>query len=97
MTAMDDFASRLLIERGVTTTGPVRDEMHAELVERASDFLNRRLVDAMSEPVLARFTELVEGEPSAEAVQTFIARNVPNPERVAASALVEFRNIYLGR
>jgi len=68
-----------------------------ELSERLEDFINRRVIDAMDGPTVERFTALLDTGPDAPAVQAFIERNVPNRQRVAASALTEFRNLYLGR
>lgn len=97
---MDDYVEQLLKERGVPEDMPedVREQLANDLKERAVDFLNRYLIDAMSDQDVAKFQELLDNDPeNAEAVQSFISEHVPDKEKVAAQALYEFKVLYLGQ
>ncbi len=96
---MDQFIQQLLREQGVSDTmdPEVRAQLTDELTSRATDFVNRRLIDAMSDEVAAQFNAFLDDESvTPEQVQNFVETNVPNREQVVASALVEFRSLYLG-
>lgn len=96
---MDEYIQKLLRDQGITDTlePDVRAQLISELTGRANDFLNRRLLDAMSDEAVEQFNKLLN-EPSltTEQVQNFITANVPNRDQVVAAALVEFRALYLG-
>lgn len=96
---MDDFIQQLLQEQGATDTldAEVRAQLTQQLTSRAYDFINRRLIDAMSDEVVEHFNTLIDNETTTpEQVQQFVATNVPNKDQVVAAALVEFRALYLG-
>jgi hypothetical protein len=99
MAPLDQYVQQLLTERGMSHPDPaVRAEMVEELTERVDDFVNRRIIDAMSERDAARFVDLLErGNPTPQSVQSFVAQHVPNREQVARDALQDFRKQYLGR
>jgi hypothetical protein len=98
MAALDEFAQRLLAEQlGDRVIVPeVRTEMLIEIVGRTEKFINRRVIDAMPDMTLRHFNALLENDPTPQTVQDFVQYNVPNYERVVTSALIEFRQLYLG-
>jgi hypothetical protein len=96
---MEEFIRQLLQDQGVPEdlSAEVRAQLVAELTGRATDFVNQRLVAAMSEEAVGHFESLLDEEPvDTQKIQDFINTNVPDKEQVAARALVEFRALYLG-
>lgn len=96
---MDQFIQQLLRDQDVPEDldPEVRTQLVSELTSRASDFLNARLIDAMSDETVEHFSAMLDDESTTpEQVQNFIATNVPDKDRVIASALAEFRVLYLG-
>ncbi len=75
----------------------VREELAKGLLARATDFVNKRIIDSMSDEVAEHFEALVDEQPVDPAkIQAFIETNVPDRERIAGLALYEFRTLYLG-
>ncbi|CAN5118794.1 hypothetical protein BH09PAT3_BH09PAT3_4590 [soil metagenome] len=96
---MDNFIQQLLSDQGVASD--INPEVRAQLVQdlssRATDFVNRGLINAMSDEAVEHFNTMLD-DPSItpEQVQQFVDTNVANKEQVVANALVEFRALYLG-
>lgn len=96
---MEEFIQKLLKDQGVPEDldPEVRAQLVAQLTDRATDFVNKRLVEAMSEEAVSRFNSLLDEEPvDAAKIQEFIATNIPDKEKIATGALLEFRVLYLG-
>jgi hypothetical protein len=96
---MDQFIEQLLREQGAPDDlePAVRQDLVEDLAARATEFLNRRLIDAMDDTSVEEFSKLLDVEPAdPQAIQEFIATHVPDKERVVTEALLEFRSIYLG-
>ncbi|HVX56135.1 MAG TPA: DUF5663 domain-containing protein [Candidatus Saccharimonadales bacterium] len=96
---MEEFIRQLLKDAGVpeSTDPEVRKQLEKDLTDRATDLVNRRLIDAMSEKNAEAFSKLLDERPDNLAVmQQFIDEHVPNKEQVAGAALLEFRALYLG-
>jgi hypothetical protein len=95
---MEQFILQLLADKGLPEglDEDVRQQLVKDLVSRAADLVNRRMIEAMSEQDVNAFNELLDGDPSPEQVQQFIEAHVPEKEEVASRALLEFRSLYLG-
>ncbi len=96
---MQEFIRQLLQEQGVSPDldPEVREELTRQLTGRATDFVNKRLLDSMNDETVSHFNRLLDEHPDdAALMQDFIAVNVPDRERLVASALTEFRALYLG-
>lgn len=96
---MDQFIQQLLHDQGVSDSldPAVREQLVHELTGRATDFVNRRLIDAMSDETVEQFNALLDDDSLDPAkAQQFVEANVPNKDQVVAAALVEFRALYLG-
>lgn len=96
---MDQFINQLLQDQGVPADldPEVRTQLVAELTNRAADFVNKRLIEAMSDEAVAHFETLIDEDPvDPLKIQDFIATNVPDKETIASKALLEFRALYLG-
>lgn len=96
---MEEYIQQLLQDQGVPhdLDPEVRGQLVSDLMSRALDFLNRRLIDSMSDEAVEHFTSLLDNPATdASQVQDFIATNVMDKEKVTADALAEFRVLYLG-
>jgi hypothetical protein len=96
---MEEFIRQLLKDAGVpeSTDPEVRQQLEKDLADRASDLINKRLIDAMSEKDAKAFSKLLDDKPDdLGAMQQFIDQHVPDKEKVAGAALLEFRALYLG-
>lgn len=96
---MEDYVQKLLTDQGVSADvdPEVRQELANELTARINDFLNRRLLDAMSDSAVKEFEALMDSEQlDANKVHEFVAANVPNVQEVTNQALFDFRLLYLG-
>jgi hypothetical protein len=96
---MDQYVNQLLKDQGVPENldPEVRQQLIAELNGRISDFINRRLVDSMSDEALPPFEAMLDQQPvDQQQVQQYINEHVPNMNDVVTKALLEFRTIYLG-
>jgi len=96
---MDQFIQQLLQDKGLPADldEAVRKQLVDDLTDRATDLVNRRLVEAMSEEDVKAFGELLDQQPEdGAAVQAFIEAHVPEKQDIAARALLEFRSLYLG-
>ncbi|HVX58843.1 MAG TPA: DUF5663 domain-containing protein [Candidatus Saccharimonadales bacterium] len=95
---LEQFAEQLLSQKGMpgNIDPEVKAQMVKDLAARAEDYLNRKLIDSLSDDQVAQFNQLLDSDPSAEAVQEFIDKNVANKQELTTSALLEFQELYLG-
>ncbi len=97
---MEEFIEQLLKDKGVPegVDPEVRKQLAADLVSRATDFVNRRMIDSLSDEQLAEFEKILDEQPNdTSALQNFIEKNVADKESITAAALLEFRALYLGK
>lgn len=97
---MEEYAKQLLRDAGVpqSSDDETMQGLVAQIVDRATDMINRRLIDAMSDEDAAEFDKLLQDRPDdVEAVQQFIDQHVPDKQKIAGAALLEFRALYLGK
>lgn len=97
---MDEFLRQLLIDKGLPEDidPEVRSQLLRDLSSRAADLINRRLIDALSEQDVAMLDKLIDEKPDdANAYLQFINDHVADKENITASALLEFRALYLGK
>lgn len=96
---MEAFIKQLLADKGLPTDldPKVREQLERDLTDRAADMVNKRMINALNDEDLANFDTLInEHSDDADLIQKFIEEHVPNKETLAASALLEFRALYLG-
>jgi len=75
----------------------VYNKLVSDLSERAADLVNKRLVESMADDKVSELEKIIGSDPdNQQAVQDFIAKNVPDYQAVAGAALAEFRQLYLG-
>ncbi len=98
---MDQFIDQLMKDAnfGKDLAPEVLEQVRHDLTTRATDMVNRYIIDSMSDEVFKQFETMMsqEGDLDPKTVQDFIEQNVPNREEVATRALIEFRSIYLGQ
>jgi hypothetical protein len=67
----------------------VLEQLAQDLTDRVVDFLNRQLIEAMSDESVAKFEDLLDGgRETPQLIRTFINDHVPNKEQVTAKSLV---------
>jgi hypothetical protein len=96
---MEQYIQQLLQEQGVPSDldPEVRTELVGQVTMRVSNFVNQRLLDAMSDESVDEFNKLLDDDSFDQArAEAFVNEHVPNKDSVVANALVEFRQLYLG-
>lgn len=97
---MEQFIKQLLADKGLSPKldEKVRAQLEHDLTERATDFLNRRMIDSLGDEDVKSLETLIDDQPdNANAIQEFINQHVLDKEQIAASTLLEFRALYLGK
>ena len=96
---MENYIQQLIADQGITNDidPEVREQLTQELTTRANNFLNQRLLDAMSDDAVEHFNTTLDSNTfGAEQIQQFIDVNLPQKDKIVAAALLEFRALYLG-
>jgi hypothetical protein len=97
---MDQFIDQLMKDAsfGKDLAPEILEQVRKDLTTRATDMVNRYIIDSMSDDVFKQFEAMVnqEGDLDPKTVQDFIEKNVPNREEIATRALLEFRTVYMG-
>lgn len=94
--SLDQFMDKLLQEKQLPELSPeVMAEMKSDLMSRVEDRINAQLIASMNPDQLAAFTNLLE-EDNDQKTQEYLKSNIPDLENVVATALLNFRNTYLG-
>jgi succinate dehydrogenase flavin-adding protein (antitoxin of CptAB toxin-antitoxin module) len=61
------------------------------------NLINKRVIESLNDEQLGQFEQIIDNEPDdTEKIQKFIEKNVPEREQITTSALMEFRDLYLG-
>lgn len=94
---IEDFIDKLLGEKEY----PKLDEssqakMKNELVEKASRFINIRLLASLNDEDLKKAYQLTKDKTKSKELQELIDLKVSNKEEVIAQTLSKFRELYLG-
>ncbi len=93
-----EYLLELLKEAGQTDlSDEVREQLLQDLNSRLEERLTLTVMEQLSPEKVEEIQALVERNGSPEEVSTFLKTNVTNYEEVFGTALVEFRNIYLGK
>lgn len=93
----EDFLNQLLTDAGMDTVSPeLREEMLADLRARLQDRLLGTVIINLSEQDLEGFNKLLDQNANEEQVAKFIDEKVPNATELFATAMLGFRNDYLG-
>jgi hypothetical protein len=92
-----DFLLGLLTDSGMDAVSPeVKAQMLKDLHARLQDRFIATVLTNLEEDKYEEFANLIESQPSEEAVQRFIDGNVPNAAELFGQAMLKFRNDYLG-
>lgn len=94
---LEQFAKDLLAQKGLDKVDPaVYADLIDELILKSNEFINNRLLDSLNDSQYKEFEELVSTSQDESVIQHFFDANVPNKNGIAASALLEFKSLYLG-
>lgn len=93
---LEQYVDKLLSEKQLPDLGPeVIAQMKSDLLSRVEDRINAALIEHLNSDQMKEFDTLLETNNEAE-VQEFLKRSIPDLETVIATALINFRAIYLG-
>lgn len=94
---IDTYLDRLLEEtHGTALPEKLQADMKRDLYGRLQNHLLVSLIQALPNEHSDAFDALMITEPEQEEVQRFFSTHIPNTSEVVASAMLEFRDIYLG-
>lgn len=96
---MDAFVEQLLAEKGhaADVTPPVYQQMKQDLSDKLTDFINAKVIAALSDEHLADFEKLLDKKAKTQELQQYIENNIPNGTAFLTNVLLDFRTTYLGR
>ncbi len=94
---LEAFADTLLQEKKELADLPteVRDQLRADLVERAENMINAEILAHMPAEHLEEFEKKLDIGDETE-IQTFCQAHIANLDEVVATALVRLKDIYVG-
>ena len=95
---IEDYVKEILKEKGLPgdIDKAVYDQMVKDLKERATNLINRRLVEAMPDEKVKELDKVIDNnQDNPEVIRSFIESNVTEKEKVVAAALLEFRSLYI--
>lgn len=94
---LDEFASTLLTERGISDEVPekVRDRMKKDILERLNNFLISRCLEKLSEEKINELGEMTNKE-DGKKVWEYVRSNIEDFDKFSMEVLADFRSKYLG-
>jgi hypothetical protein len=96
---IEQFVKQLLQDKGLPENldPEVYNKLVGDLSERVEKLINTRILETLNDEQLDQFEHLINKQPeNKEALQKFVEENVPEREQITTSALMEFRDLYLG-
>jgi hypothetical protein len=94
---LDSFVSKLLEEKGLADVDKaVYKELHSDLMSRLEDIINATIVEKLPPSKLEEFEKLLDNGANSNQFQEFIKKHIPNIDAVLGTALITFRERYLG-
>lgn len=98
---LDDYIFSLVDEKlrrlDTVVDNDVQQEMQGQLKERINAFINRRLIDQLTEDQAYELEVLLDAQNlQPDDVQQFIESRVPDQVQVVTASLLEFAELYLG-
>lgn len=97
-TEIRTFLEGLLQDAGMTTLDTeIKEEMIKELYARLDNFITTAIMDNLPPEKLEEFTKMAEEKKTMAEMQEYLKANIAGAEEVFAKALLEFRDLYLGK
>lgn len=94
---VEDFVEKILQDKDVSSTdSEVRKQLKQDLVKRANDLINRRVIEQLNPQDTVEFENLLDKNPEEDQVQEFLKKKVKNVSQIVTSALLELRSMYMG-
>lgn len=92
------FLESILEDAAMTDLSADQHEwMIGELFERLDNFMLTTIVEGLPPRNLREFTRIAEQKRSREELENYIRLHIPNASEVMTRAMLEFRDMYLGR
>jgi len=94
--SLDLFVEKLIEEKNYPELDEeVIAQMKSDLKDRAEEHINGAILAAMPPEKLEEFDKVLDAA-DADEIQKFCSENIQDSDQVAAMALINFRNSYLG-
>lgn len=94
--SLEGFAEKLLEEKKLTSLDhEIREQLRRDLTDRLEDAVNAALLEKLP-PERAPELDTVLNSGSESEAQEFFKTHVPDADEVIASALLRFKQTYLG-
>lgn len=92
---MRKFLEKILDDAPEKTDPEIRDEMVVQMAKRLDKWLVRAIADALSPEERAAFLALKERGASADELNMFVDRYLPDPGAVFTQVAVRYRNRFI--
>lgn len=93
--SISGFVDKLIEEKKIQDLdSEVLLQIKSDLMDRMEERINATILENIPSEKIEEFSDLLDGS-SAEDIQLYCRRNIPNLDEVIAQALLEFRNTYL--
>jgi hypothetical protein len=74
----------------------MHEEMVKELFARFDNYMTSSIVENLKEEDMEEFIKMGNEQKPKEEIEKFIIEKIPNAQEVFSTAMIDFRNIYLG-
>lgn len=94
---LDQFIGEIITLKNLSgITEDVRSQLVTDLKERLLDQINRAIIDALPDDKIDEFSNFLEaGDKTDDEVQQFISQSGVDIKKIAARAMLLFRDLYL--
>lgn len=98
MDNVSQFIEQLIKDQGMPQLDEdVHKQLVGDLSGRFTQFLNKRLIEAVPPEDMPELEQLLDQQPpDMTKIQEFMASKLPNTMEITANSMVEFRSLYLG-
>lgn len=93
-----EFLEEILVSANMTMLDEqVKNDMILELYAQLDDYMMSTIVEKLDANQLEEFTKMAEDGKTREELQEYLRAHIPNATEIFANAMIEFRDIYLGK
>lgn len=94
---LESYLNRLMEEKDLNKVDvAVKEQIKEDLAERVENKIYASIISRLPEERLADFEKLLDGGASETEIQEFLKNQIGDLPNFIASALLDFRKIYLG-
>lgn len=91
------FINQILDQKGLSgVDNAVREQLVSDLETRLMEQINRAIIEAIPEAKLGEFEKLANSNAEDSEIQSFLATNAVDTQKIAADTMLRFKDLYLG-